>query len=242
MDCYYHTKVNAIQACERCNRPICNDCLKSFEHYNTFMEWFPESQEKDSFNEIQSDYTRADYMMETLHWCIPCYYSHFNQMYNKKSNPIFKSIGIIFELLLYSFVMIIVIVSLLLSFEIHTNLETSLISENWIFLLIIYSILFLLIYRYKTNKTTKNQDELDHTKNVFLESTYSRVIELPIVCFYCKQTINEQDLTCLNINCTLGEEINPNAKEIEIQPVTSVFGIFDVLAKLPGPPQEEFEE
>ena len=235
MNCYYHSSTVQSLSCDRCNRPICLECIIKFKNPKKYRS-VDDSDEKGSY----LDELNEEVALEDLTWCLPCYYTHFNYNVSKGEKLNTRILSLFVELIAYSFV----IFSLLFVGNIEFNLN---INFNQIFqplilliLVVLYVIVFYMLYNYRDKQLKFKRSRLEEVKQKFLASTNVGTIDLPIECFFCKNEIDPESFVCMNLNCTLGEELTKDAKEIPIDPVNSNYGFFNTLKKLPKfQPEEE---
>ena len=153
-----------------------------------------------------------------------------------------KILSIIIELISYSIV--IIVLFLLVNFEVKTSFDIQqlLSPDIFIILIIVNAVAFILLYNYREKEVREKRAKLDMVKERFLTITTIGTIDLPIECYYCKVELEPPSLVCMNLNCTLGETINKDAKVVKIEAVNSNYGLFDTLKQLPKYPPEEEEK
>ena len=238
MNCFYHSTNKSSISCERCNRPLCSDCIISFKNQSKYRK-IDEGQRQINY----IDELSYDSRVEDLQWCLPCYYAHFNNDLMKAEKISTKILSILVELFSYTFVVILLIYLVSIEFKYTIDINQFLTPGNIILLVVIYTIFSILLFNYRDKRLRERRIKLDNVKDHFLEITNIGTIDLPIECFYCKQEIELESFACMNLNCTLGEEINKDAKEVPIDPVNSNYGFFNTLKKLPKlPPEENTDE
>ena len=235
MKCYYHSTTNTSTSCDRCNRPICLDCIIQFKTPKKYRSVDDQIDRRNYLEQLDEEV-----QLEELTWCLPCYYTHFNHDLSKSEQLSTKIVSILVELVAYS----IVIVALLAigNIELKLNMDLNQFISPLMLLLwiILYLFLFIMLFNYRNKQLKLKREKLEEVKQKFLSITNIGTIYLPIDCFYCKNEIDPESFACLNLDCTLGEELSKDAEEIPIDPVNSNYGFFNTLKKLPKfPPQED---
>ncbi len=237
MNCFYHPSNKSLYSCERCNRPICSDCTISFKNPQKFKTI---DDQKSNINYIDSN--NDGVRLEDLSWCLPCYYAHFNADLIKKEDLISKIISIIVELLAYTMIIGVLIFLMNLEFKYSIDLQQIFSGYNLVMVIVLYALAFILLFYYRGKQASLKRIKLTEVKETFLTVTTIGAIDLPIECFYCKESIDPSSFVCMNLNCTLGEEIDKDEKIVSIEPVNSNYGLFNTLKKLPKYPPEEKEK
>ena len=233
MDCYYHHTTKSVTSCERCNRPICSDCIVSFKNRMRYIDRNEIQKER----ELDPDYEYD--RLEDLNWCLACYYAHYNyEIHDKDSSLLVDS------LLSVLFLTILVVGGIgLLSFFAHVDISIDLMSPTVLLEgSVVYALAIFLLYRNKSSILKIKKEKIDVVKERFLTITNVGTIDLPIECYYCKHEIDPEAMACLNLDCSLGEKIYQTGPEVEIQAVNSNYGLFDTLKPLPKYPEEKEKE
>jgi len=237
MDCYYHKGTNAIGSCERCNRPICPDCVIHFKHKGRYKQ----TDELEENKELLFD-EDIDRRIEDLNFCLPCYYQHFYPEISDKAKASSLIISSVTEVLII--VLGIYLIVFFLNAQYQVNLmqyiENSGLAQAFLILLTVSLVAIIFIYR--KNQSAEDIKRIDAVREIFLTITNIGTIDAPITCFYCKYEISYDALACMNLNCTLGETISSKDKEVPIKPVNTHYGLFDTLTKLPKIPDEKGDE
>ena len=179
-----------------------------------------------------------DYQIETLHWCIPCYFNYFFSKFQHEKKVYINAYSSLKTI--FGWTIGIYILLLLFTWFFFINFYLDQFSSNLISLFYIFWFFYLFIHRFRM--FSKKEIKLIPLKNDFLISTYQRVIDTTILCYWCKEKIKHSDATCLNIQCTLGEEIDLNAQLIPLYPIKYLSNLFESLAPLPKNPDEYFNE
>lgn len=236
MDCYYHHSTKSVGSCERCNRPICSDCVVTFKNRMRYID----RTEIQRGRELDPDYEYD--RSEELNWCLPCYYAHFSPELLKNDNFLSLLIDSILETIIFGIILF-ASITILSYWAQNLSLLNILFFPISLFGLLIASIaVVIVLYQRKRRSLDEKLAKLNIIKDRFLSSTNVGTIDLPIDCFYCKYEIDAEAMACLNLNCTLGETISTTGPEVEIQAVNSNYGFFDTLRKLPKYPEEEKEK
>ena len=239
MTCFYHPSAKEVYICDRCNRPICSDCIISFKNQKKFRT-VDDDQRGFSYLDPYSDPYADERSLEDLKWCLPCYYSHFNADLVKKEALSTKTLSIIIELIAYS--VVIAVLYLLVNFEFKISFDMQQLLSPGIFipLVIVYGVAFILLYQYREKEVREKRTKLDMVKERFMTITTVGTIDLPIECYFCKVELDTSSLACMNIECTLGENVDKDAKIVNIDPVNTNYGFANTLKPLPRfPPEEE---
>lgn len=235
MSCFYHRNVSEVSSCERCNRPVCLDCLLTFINKKTYKSRPDPDEEEMDYHEA----TLKEDNKEELHWCLPCYYAHFSNELAPQIGFTAISVWIILDLLAFG------VVSFVLLFFLNYQYNFSLLKD--IFSSPLYETLvsglfivgFYVLYQRRKQDLDEKVKKVEAVKERFLEITTIGTITEPITCYYCKYDIQPDEFVCMNLDCTLGETIDRNAKPVQIKAVNEHFGFFDTLNKLPKIPEEK---
>jgi hypothetical protein len=236
MDCFYHKTKSDFKSCERCNRPICNECNINFKNAKITKEITLDEDESTYIDEKSGD------LIEELNWCIPCYYNHFVSTLPLNNTTIRLFLSAITDLIVYSTIVFILLISLIQFWKMPVEFESfQTTTIDIIFILLLLFIVILLYYN-KRKKLEMKFTALREINEIFLMKTNFETILLPIECFYCKETIDSESFACMNVNCTLGEELSNDTVEIPLEPVKSNYGLFVGLKKLPQMPSDDVQE
>lgn len=235
MDCYYHSGTKQAGTCDRCNKPLCSKCIVSFKNPKSHLSVDEEEDKRDYLEQLDDELPR----LEELNWCLPCYYAHFNYNLRKGEEIGHKIFSLVVELVAYSIVALILIY--IANLELQANISLNLLFTPIGFgsVVVIYAIAFVILFYYRSKQLKAKRVKLDEIKEKFLTITNVGTIDLPIDCFYCKHEIDPESFVCMNLECTLGEEVNKDAREIPIDPVNENYGFFATLKKLPKFPPED---
>ena len=225
--CYYHSYAKAVSSCERCNRLLCSDCIYTFKNRSlrTFNNKIDELYDEEEYIEEKS-------YMEKVHWCYPCYYDYFNPRIVKSTQLIHQLwVSFVYNLAI-SPIIILLLIGLSLEPQSGTKIPTEIYLFLFLFSFFALFIAFLISERRRVNKKVADF-------NRFVEN-FNRLniqnVAFPIECFFCKEKIESHSSICLNINCTLGEQLDKNAQIIKIEPIKYNLGLLETLNELPKDP------
>ena len=223
--CYYHENKSALSSCERCNRPVCSECVFTLQG-----ELYPLYDK----NEALTNYSDYKSWIEELHWCNYCYFDHFLRQNNENKKFIQLILNSLFISAFLS-VGITLIIFLLVNF-----LISSITPEILAFLFCIIMIpIFFARFKEDQKNTSIKEEKFSKIKLTIFNELNLKDNYFPIDCYYCGEIIKPESLTCLNIDCSLDEEIDKNAKIVKVEPIKVNFGIFDGLNDLTNEPPED---
>lgn len=223
--CFYHSSTIATSSCERCNRPVCSKCSYSVE--NSTLDVYDKIDIKKFLSESEDD---QDLSSEDVYWCYPCYYDFLNQKRQKNESSFHKmkriETNFILSILapIFTFWFISIVFS---ENDMQFKVDNNIILASLLIFIIVF--LFTLINNKRTFRKEKIQ--FDENINDYFNDLGLPSVEFPITCYYCDKEINSDSTTCLNINCSLGEKIDENAKEFKLD--LSDERIFETLSQLP---------
>lgn len=239
MSCYYHRNISEVGSCDRCNRPVCSDCLVNFINKKSYKS--RPDPDRDHFDNYKDEMLNEQ-NKEELHWCLPCYYAHFSNELLPQTGFSAMSVWVFLDLLAFSLVAGVLL--FFLDNQYNLTLTATLFSSPLFLIAIIggyFGAFYILYQRRKTDIDNKIQ-KVEAIKERFLEITSIGTINEQITCYYCKFDIQPDEFACMNLNCTLGESLDQNAKEVEVKAVNEHYGFFSTLNKLPKIPEEKEEK
>ena len=219
--CFYHSFVKVSGSCERCNRPLCSDCIYTFKD-PTIIRYLPSNNTSDHEKMFEStpEYDLPDLSIdasdvEDLNWCYPCYFDHFNPEIIKSSHFMRQILSSFINGILVAVMPVLMIFAFASDPELNITLSNELYGEIFIFMFIIG---FIGMFFYNRNMVNKKQTDFKEFSENYFQKLNLDQISFPVTCYYCKEPIKSDSFACLNIDCTLGEKIDLDAPVINIQP------------------------